>query len=62
MGVGAYAYFDTLQVAKTAVELFERDTVIEAEAPPETTNAADPAVDGTERKAPKPPRNKRSTL
>ncbi len=34
VGVGAYAYFDTLQVAKTAIELFEFDTVIEAEAPP----------------------------
>lgn len=33
VGVGAYAYFDTLQVARTAVELFERDTVIEAAAP-----------------------------
>lgn len=29
VGVGAYAYFDTLQVAKTAVELFERDIVID---------------------------------
>ena len=29
VGVGAYAYFDTLQVAKTAVELFERDIVLE---------------------------------
>lgn len=29
VGVGAYAYFDTLQVAKTATELFERDIVIE---------------------------------
>jgi hypothetical protein len=31
VGVGAYAYFDTLQVAKTAVELFEREMVIDAE-------------------------------
>lgn len=31
VGAGAYAYFDTLQVAKTAVELFERDTVVDAE-------------------------------
>jgi hypothetical protein len=31
--VGAYAYYDTLQVARTAVELFERDTVIEAPVP-----------------------------
>ena len=29
VGVGTYAYFDTLQVAKTAVELFERDIVLE---------------------------------
>lgn len=29
VGVGAYAYYDTLQVAKTAVELFERDTIID---------------------------------
>jgi hypothetical protein len=27
--VGAYAYFDTLQVAKNAIELFERATVID---------------------------------
>ncbi len=31
VGVGAYAYFDTLTVAKNAVELFERDLIIEAE-------------------------------
>ena len=31
IGVGAYAYFDTLQVAKNAVELFEREMIIEAE-------------------------------
>jgi hypothetical protein len=31
VGVGAYAYFDTLQVAKTAVELFERETVVNNE-------------------------------
>jgi hypothetical protein len=62
VGVGAYAYFDTLQVAKTAVELFERDTVIEAEAPPETTSADPSPTESTEQKAPKPPRNKRSTL
>jgi hypothetical protein len=29
VGVGAYAYFDTLQVAKTAVALFEQDIVID---------------------------------
>lgn len=29
IGVGAYAYFDTGQVAKTAIELFEREVVIE---------------------------------
>lgn len=29
VGVGAYAYFDTVQVAHTAMELFERDIVIE---------------------------------
>ena len=29
VGVGAYAYFDTLQVAKTAQDLFARDIVIE---------------------------------
>ena len=31
VGVGAYAYFDTMQVARNAVELFERDMIIEAE-------------------------------
>jgi hypothetical protein len=30
--VGAYAYYDTMQVAKTAVDLFERDIVIDANA------------------------------
>lgn len=30
VGVGAYAYYDTLQVAKTASELFAHDIVIEA--------------------------------
>ncbi len=34
VGVGAYAYFDTLQVAQNAVELFERDLIIEAEPAP----------------------------
>ena len=34
VGVGAYAYFDTLQVAKNAVELFEREMIIEAEPTP----------------------------
>ena len=29
VGVGAYAYFDTLQVAKNAAELFERDLVFD---------------------------------
>jgi hypothetical protein len=33
IGVGAYAYFDTTQVARTAMELFSNDIVIEAEAP-----------------------------
>ncbi len=31
VSVGAFAYFDTLEVAKTAVELFERDCTIEAD-------------------------------
>ena len=31
VGVGAFAYFDTLQVAKDAVELFESDLIVEAE-------------------------------
>jgi hypothetical protein len=30
MGVGAYAYYDTRQVAKTAIALFERDIELEA--------------------------------
>jgi hypothetical protein len=29
VGVGAYAYFDTGQVAKTAIELFEREVAVE---------------------------------
>lgn len=29
VGVGAYAYFDTTQVAKTAIELFSKDLVLD---------------------------------
>jgi hypothetical protein len=29
VGVGAYAYFDTTQVAKTAIELFSKDIVLD---------------------------------
>lgn len=32
VGVGAYAYYDTLQVAKTAVSLFEQTTTIDENA------------------------------
>ncbi len=53
VGVGAYAYYDTLQVAKTAIELFEFDTVIEADAPQSDLQA---------RAKPKPrPRSRGST-
>lgn len=31
VGVGAYAYYDTLQVARTAVALFERDIILDAD-------------------------------
>ena len=40
LGVGAYAYFDTLQVAKTAVALFERDLVVEFDANSESAAPA----------------------
>lgn len=30
IGVGAYAYFDTLQVARTAIDLFAKDIVLDA--------------------------------
>ncbi|MDO9198226.1 EcsC family protein [Rhodoferax sp.] len=33
VGVGAYAYFDTTQVAKTAIELFSKEIVIDSGAP-----------------------------
>ena len=33
MGVGAYAYFDTRQVARTAIELFSSDSVVEEAKP-----------------------------
>ena len=33
MGVGAYAWYDTAQVAATAIELFEREITVGAEAP-----------------------------
>lgn len=32
VGVSAYAYFDTTQVAKTAIELFSKDIVIDSQA------------------------------
>lgn len=32
VSVGAYAYFDTMQVAQTAVQLFEREITIESQA------------------------------
>jgi len=44
VGVGAYAYFDTLQVAKTAVELFEQETVIDAETWVDVDASAHPGV------------------
>jgi hypothetical protein len=34
VGVGAYAYFDTTQVAKTAIELFSRDVVLDVTSTP----------------------------
>jgi hypothetical protein len=34
VGVGAYAYYDTAQVASTAIELFEREIEIEREPRP----------------------------
>lgn len=33
VGVSAYAYFDTQQVAKTTIDLFSKDIVIDAETP-----------------------------
>ena len=33
VGVSAYAYFDTTQVAKTAIELFSKEIVMESSAP-----------------------------
>lgn len=33
VGVSAYAYFDTTQVAKTAIELFSKEIVIDSHAP-----------------------------
>lgn len=33
VGVSAYAYFDTQQVAKTAIDLFSKEIVIDAETP-----------------------------
>lgn len=34
LGVGAYAYYDTAQVSRTAVELFERESEVQAEPAP----------------------------
>jgi hypothetical protein len=74
VSVGAYAYFDTLQVAKTAVELFERDLVIEGDAeivgyadggpttPAHGSDAAASTPSGKQKKPSKPPKTGRSKL
>jgi hypothetical protein len=62
VGVGAYAYFDTLQVAKTAVELFERETVIEAEMPQMPPETPDSQPESKKQKGPKTPRMQRNKL
>lgn len=66
VSVGAYAYFDTLQVAKTAVELFERDLVIEADAAaPFDADKAPPAAEtpsSKHKKPSKPPKTGRNKL
>ncbi len=33
LGVGTYAYFDTAQVARTAIELFEREITLDCSSP-----------------------------
>jgi len=38
LGVAAYAYYDTAQVAKSAVELFEQDVDVEPVAPEESSS------------------------
>ncbi|EIL93887.1 hypothetical protein [Rhodanobacter spathiphylli] len=48
LGVGAYAYYDTGQVAATAIEMFESEVTIEEAAD------ADAAATGKPRPAPKP--------
>jgi len=48
LGVGAYAYYDTGQVAATAIEMFESEVTIEEAAD------ADAATTGKPRPAPKP--------
>ncbi|WP_374566433.1 hypothetical protein [Ideonella sp.] len=40
MGVAAYAYYDTVQVAKAAIELFERDIVLQPPVDADTGAAA----------------------
>lgn len=50
VGASAYAYFDTLQVAKTAVELFERETVVEADAHEVWVDVDTPDYDGLQEK------------
>ncbi|MES2947567.1 MAG: hypothetical protein V4858_03400 [Pseudomonadota bacterium] len=74
VGVGAYAYFDTLQVAKTAVELFEHETVVETDAWVDVDASAHPGVqvkkaaepapqtEGKKKTSPKPSSAKRNKL
>jgi len=42
VGVGAYAYFDTAQVASTAIELFESDIEVEPEPGPGPQSQSEP--------------------
>jgi hypothetical protein len=45
VGVGAYAYYDTTKVARTAIELFSTDLVLGAQTEnPESTARADPGA------------------
>lgn len=42
MGVGAYAYYDTRQVARTAIALFERDLAVAGPGPVRDAEVAEP--------------------
>ncbi len=61
LGVGAYAYYDTGQVASTAIALFESDTAMEETASEEAEGAPKPKPK-TKPKAPPAPKTAKKSI